>query len=249
MRRAGLVLALLLAGCQKAPDKVIAGLHSAGAQVFLETREGERGIPVGTQLRASDRLRATGPAVIEYFEGGLHFLDGDSLTVGEAPEARLIGATIPVRRLVQGRLVDTASGGQRLVAARYFDVQSTPATARPKHFTQSDYLQAFFTPNGIDALSQSPLPDGPRDPLPPPPDRPRVPHIHAAELGAGGSVLEVARGYVAAEASGLETAVLRSGHRYALGNTVRLLLPSGARARLVEGAASLELEGPLDLRL
>jgi hypothetical protein len=244
-----LVLALVLAGCHRAPGEVIAGLHSAGAQVFLESEEGERGIPVGTKLRASDRIRATGPAVVEYFEGGVHFLRGDSLSVGEAPEAKLIGATIPVRRLSQGRLVEAGAPGQRLVAARYFDVQATPDQARPKHFTQSDYLQAFFTPNGIEALSKSATAEGPRHPLPPPPDRPRVPHIHAAELGPGGSVLEVTRGFVAAEASGLETAVLPAGHRYALGRAIRLLLPKGARARLIEGSAAIALAGPLDLRL
>ena len=248
MRRAALALCLFaLAGCHRPSDKVIAGLHSAGAQVFLETSDGERGIPVGTKLRASDSLRATGPAVVEYFEGGVHFLDGESLTVGEAPEATLLGATVPVRRLSQGRLVPANAAGL-LVAARYVDVQSTPKLAQPKHLTDSDYLRAFFTPDGIDSLSGGPLPDGPRE-LPAPPDRPRVPHIHAADLGKGGSVLEVTRGFVAAEASGLETAVLRAGHRYALGRTVRLLLPEGARAQLVEGTSSVALEGPLDLRL
>ena len=44
-------------------------------------------------------------------------------------------------------------------------------------------------------------------------------------------------------------AALLDGHTYALGRTVRLVLPDGAEATLKKDGAEIELEGPMDLRL
>ena len=248
MKRLCISLVLLVVACSHHGNAVIAGLHSAGAAVYLDGSGGEHVIPVGTKLRSSDHLRATGPAVIEYFKGGTHFLDHESFTVGDAREARILGATLPVRRITANGIVPIEGIGL-LVAPRYTDVRSTPPMARPRTLTQADYMVAFFTPNGIENLQKGPLPDGPREPLPPPPQRPRVPHMHAGELGGGGPIVDVRDGFVAAETGDLATAILLHGHRYALGQTDRLLLPPGAGALLETTHGKWALQGPLDLRL
>ena len=92
--------------------------------------------PWGLDLRPSDHIIATGPALIEYFGGGMRFLDkGDELDVGDADEAKLLGSNLPTRRWTEG-LVQEVPPAQRLVAARYTNVRSprlarTPSSRRP----------------------------------------------------------------------------------------------------------------------
>jgi hypothetical protein len=241
---------LVLAGCSRESHKVVAGLHSAGAPVYLTTREGERTIAVGSKLRANDHVRAKGPAVIEYFGGGLHFLEGDGLDVGEAVEAGSHGETVPSRKLT-GITLEKLGQTQRLIASRYADPTFTPESTRAsKEPTQGEYLAAFFLPDGMEKLTSQPRPEGPTRPLPPPPLRRRIPRLHAGPLGQGGLTLEVESGHVAAEGSDLATAILREGMRFDLGRTTRLVLFPGARARLFRpDGQSVRLKGPLDVRL
>ncbi|MBX5481081.1 MAG: hypothetical protein IRZ16_04405 [Myxococcaceae bacterium] len=237
------------AGCKKTPDKPVAGLLAAGAPLYMETRDGRRPIAVGSELRPSDRVSASGPAAIEYFGGATLFLeDGDGLEIGEAEEAKRIGPTLPESVLRDGVITPSASA-PRIIAARYHSVEFTPQIASNALGT-SDYLRAFFTPNGIERLQNAPMPEGPRKPLPPPPHRPKVPHVHAGELGEGGAELVVDDGFVVAESDDLATAVLPEGQAYALGRTRRLMLPEDAEATLATtDGRQLKLEGPLDLRL
>jgi hypothetical protein len=240
---------LLLAGCSRESHKVVAGLHSAGAPVYLSTPEGERTIAVGSKLRANDHVRAKGPAVIEYIGGGLHFLEGDGLDVGEAVEAGIHGETVPSRKLT-GVTLEKLGQTQRLIASRYADSSFTPESTRSKEPTQGEYLAAFFLPDGMEKLTSRPRPEGPTQPLPPPPLRRRIPRLHAGAVGQGGLTLEVESGYVAAESSDLATAMLREGRRFDLGRTDRLVLFPGARARLYRpDGKSVRLKGPLDVRL
>jgi hypothetical protein len=242
------LVALFALGCSQSSNRVIAGLHSAGAQVYLEGPNGERTLRVGAQLRASDQVKATGPAVIEFYKGAIYFLNGESVTIGEIPEARVLGATLPVERITSSG-IKPVNGLSRLVAPRYADGSATPPSARPHELTNADYMRAFFTPNGIENLKGGPLPEGPREPLPPPPQRPRIPNIHAGDLGEGGAIIEVKEGFVAAETNDLATAVLRAGHRYALGQTDRILIPDGSGALLQTTRGNWALKGPLDLLL
>jgi len=239
----------LVAGCKKPSDKPIAGLHSAGAPVLLRQGKDKTPIAVGSHLKAADRIIATGPALLEYFGGGMRFLeDGDELEVGDADEAKLLGSNIPSRRWVEQQ-VQEASPSLRIVAARYTNIGSTPAMADDT-LTTGDYFKAFFTPNGMENLTSGPRPDGPTKKLPAPPFRPKVPYIHAGPLGEGGLVAEVTDGFAIAETDDLATAVLLEDRQIPLGRTVRLLVPRGAEVtlRTPEGKA-VELDGPADLLL
>lgn len=248
MRWAAALLILLAAACTRESHEVIAGLHSAGAPVYVTTPEGERTVAVGSKLRASDHLRATGPAVIEYFGGGLHFLEGESLDVGDAPEAEIRGETVPSRQL-QGVTLVKLPPSSRLVASRYADPSYTPLSSLPHQPTNGEYLAAFFMPDGMEKLTANPRPEGPTS-LPPPPLRRRLPRLHAGALGEGGLTLEVESGFVSAESRSLATALLRSGRRFDLGETNRLLLFNGARAQLFRpDGQKVTLKGPLDVRL
>jgi hypothetical protein len=249
VRWAAALLLLLAAACTRESHEVIAGLHSAGAPVYVTTPEGERTVAVGSKLRASDHLRATGPAVIEYFGGGLHFLDAESLDVGDAPEAQIHGETVPSRQL-QGVTLVKLPASTRLVASRYADPSYTPISTLPHQPTNGEYLAAFFMPDGMEKLTSSPRPEGPTAPLPPPPLRRHLPRLHAGALGEGGLTLEVQAGFVAAESRSLATALLRAGRRFDLGGTNRLLLFNGARAQLFRpDGQKVTLKGPLDVRL
>ncbi|MBN1209436.1 MAG: hypothetical protein JXB05_31580 [Myxococcaceae bacterium] len=239
----------LVGGCKKPSDKPIAGLHAAGAPVLRVVGQDKRPIPVGSHLRANDQIIATGPALLEYFGGGMRFLEnGDELEVGEVDEAKLLGSNIPSRRWVEGILQEVPPP-QRIVAARYTNSQVTPPSA-DKDLTTSDYFKAFFTPNGMEKLTSKTRPEGPSKPLPAPPFRPKVPYIHAGPLGEGGIVAEVEDGFVVAETDDLTTAVLLEDRQIPLGRTVRLVIPDGAELvlRTPEGT-ELELEGPMDLRV
>jgi hypothetical protein len=245
-----LIAVLALAGgCQKEPPRPIAGLHAAGAPVLRVVGEEKRPIAVGSQLRSDEHIIATGPALIEYFGGGMRFLDnGDELDVADADEARLLGPNIPTRRWANSA-VQEVPPAQRLVAARYTNIEITPPRANTE-LTTSDYFKAFFTPNGMEKLSAGPRLDGPSKPLPAPPFRPKVPYIHAGPLGEGGPVANVEDGFAVAEADDLTTAVLLEDREIPLGNTVRLILPKGAELTLrFPNGQSLEVVGPTDLRL
>ncbi|MFL5345717.1 MAG: hypothetical protein ACJ8AT_13065 [Hyalangium sp.] len=251
-RHPGIVLIAVLAlagGCKKPSDKPIAGLHAAGAPVLRVVGQDKRPIAVGSHLRSDDHIVATGPALLEYFGGGMRFLDrGDELDVGELDEAKLLGSNLPTRRWTEG-VVQEVPPAQRLVAARYTNIQFTPPSAKTD-LTTSDYFKAFFTPNGMDKLMSAPRPEGPAKPLPAPPFRPKVPYIHAGPLGDGGLVAEVKDGFAVAETDDLATAVLLEDREIPLGRTVRLIIPRGGEVKLhtAEGK-ELELEGPMDLHL
>src|SRR5688500_8310276 len=128
----------LAAGCKERSDKPIAGLLAAGAPVLRTVDKEQRPVAVGAQLLAHERLTATGPAVLEYFGGGLRFLeDGDTLEVGDADEAKLHGVNLPSRRWT-GDGVEEAPRPLRIVAARYTDVQATPTSALAQQGTYSN---------------------------------------------------------------------------------------------------------------
>ncbi|WP_426751953.1 hypothetical protein [Myxococcus sp. Y35] len=240
-------------GCKERSDKPVAGLLAAGAPVLRVEGKEWRPIAVGSQLLGHDELKATGPAVLEFFGGGLRFLEkGDSLEVGAADEAKLHGVNLPSRHIVEGKLQE-APRPLRIIAARYTQVQVTPASAQQDDpYSSNGYFAAFFSYKGLspNKASDAPAPEGPRKPLPPPPHRPRVPHIHAGALGEGGLVATVEDGFVVAETDDLATAVLLEGGDVPLGRTVRLVVPDGAEVvlRTAEGR-ELEVEGPADVRL
>jgi|GEM_PF-1165606 len=247
------VAVLVAPGCKERSDKPVAGLLAAGAPVLRADGKEWRPIAVGSQLLGHDELKATGPAVLEFFGGGLRFLKkGDTLEVGAAGEAKLHGLNLPPRHLVEGK-VQEAPRPLRIIAARYTQVQVTPPSAQQDDpYNSNGYFAAFFTPGGLspNKPSESPTPDGPRKPLPPPPLRPRVPHIHAGALGEGGLVATVEDGFVVAETDDLATAVLLRGGDVPLGRTVRLVVPAGAEVvlRTPEGR-KVDIEGPADVRL
>ncbi len=239
----------LAAGCKKPPDKPIAGLHSAGAPVLRIVGKNKRPVAVGAHLRPSDEIIATGPALLEYFGGGMRFLEeGDELEVGDVDEASLLGSNIPTRRWVNGE-IEKVPPAQRLVAARYTNIEYTPPSA-DKDLTTSDYFRAFFTPNGMKNLTSGPRPEGPSKQLPAPPFRSKVPYIHAGDLGEGGFIAEVEDGFAVAETDDLATAVLLEDREIPLGRTVRLILPKGAELVLrTPDGKEVEIDGPADLRL
>ncbi|AEI66988.1 hypothetical protein [Corallococcus macrosporus] len=246
------VTVLGAAGCKERSDKPIAGLLAAGAPVLRAEGKAWRPIAVGSQLLGHDELRATGPAVLEFFGGGLRFLEkGDTLEVGDADEAKLHGVNLPSRHIVEGELQE-APRPLRIIAARYTQVMVTPASAQQDDsYSSNGYFAAFFTPNGLSSKATDDTPrEGPRKPLPPPPHRPRVPHIHAGNLGEGGWVATVEDGFVVAETDDLATAVLLEGGEVPLGRTTRLVVPDGAEVVLrMQQGQEVEVEGPADVRL
>ncbi len=208
-----------------------------------------RGLGVGARLLSSDQVKADGWALLECFGGALHALHKDDVLVGELKAAHIEATTFP-RKKLNGTSLEELNAMRRTVVARYTDNRFTPesATLKDRDFSNGQYLMAFFTPNGIEKMTMQPLPDGPRN-LPPPPNRPRVPHIHASDLGEGGPLLEVTDDVVFAETDDLATAALLEDKTYVLGRTVRLVLPDGAEAKLKLPQGTVKLEGPLDLSL
>ncbi|MFL5319763.1 MAG: hypothetical protein ACJ790_08900 [Myxococcaceae bacterium] len=242
-----------LFACKPKDDSPIAGLHSAAAPVFLLGKKDEkRALTVGSKLKPSDRIRASGPAVLEYFGGATKFLDdGDELEVGEAKEASLVSATIAEKKFKDWALEDLPAR-TKLMAARYADASFTPVNLRSDEPSNAEYLKAFFAPSGMDSfLGGGGDPgEGPRKDLPPPPFRAKVPHVHADDLGPGGVGLKVTKGFISAETDDFATAILVKGSTYLIGRTVRLVLPSGARGVLLDpNGRELELEGPVDVKL
>lgn len=242
MRRL-LALVALSACTREEAQAPLCGLHSASAPVVLVGKR-DAVLRVGARLLPGDRLEVQGVALLECFGGALRVLEEETVRVGQLTEARIEATTIPRATWSQGR-VTPADGLPPSQLPRYSDHQVTPPSAlAPSEPTTGDYFRAFFTPHGIEEMGAAPHQEGPAK-LPPPSLRTRVAHVHAGPLGEGGPVLEVEDEVVFAETDELATAALVEGHRYALGRTVRLVLPQGAEATL-EGVS---LEGPLDLRL
>jgi hypothetical protein len=248
VRLAALWLALALAACKSPePQAAVCGLHSASAPVLLEGTK-DQALSVGARLKPGDRITAEGRALVECFKGALKPLDDETVVVGELMEAKFEATTIPRYVLKDGKpvAVDVPSPA---VVARYSDNRFTPKSALTSNEpTSADYFRAFFTPNGIENMQAGPRPEGPTK-LAPPSARPKVSRIHAGELGQGGPVLEVDDEVVFVETDDLATAVLPEGKRYELGRAVRLVLPDGAEADLELDGRTIELDGPMDLRL
>lgn len=248
MRRAALLALVSLAACKApAPEGPVCGLHSASEPVVLEGKS-DQTLSVGARLRPGDRISAEGFALLECFKGGLKPLDDETVAVGELLEAKFEATTIPRFVLKDGKAVavDVPSPA---VVARYSDNRFTPKSALAAQGpSDADYFKAFFTPNGIENMGSDPRPEGPTK-LAPPSARPKVSRIHAGDLGQGGATLEVDDEVVFAETDDLATAALLEGKRYELGRTVRLVLPDGAEAELVVDGHTIDLDGPMDLRL
>lgn len=251
MRAAGCAVAALCAlGCAKPPQGPVCGLHSAANVVWVVGKDSRRPLAVGGRVSPADVLEASGYALVECFGGGLKALEkGDTVKVGDLKEARLQGFSLPVHALKDGKAVPLEAP-PRTVAARYVDNQFTPASAlHDDTLTEADYFKAFFTPNGFDKLGGGPAPDGPRK-LAAPPNRARVPNIHAGDLGEGPLLATVDDEAVFVETDDLATAALLEGRTYALGRAVRVLVPDGAEVTLeLKDRQELNLDGPLELRL
>lgn len=242
-------LALVLAGCPKAADETpVCGLHSASAPVVLEGSKRDVALSVGARLRPGDRIEAEGYALVECFGGALKVLEKDKVVVGELKEAKIEAITIPRFVLKDGKPVKVEALPPS-VMPRYSDNRFTPRSALASNEPSSgDYFRAFFTPNGIENMANAPREEGPSK-LPPPSARVKVSRIHAGELGPGAGRISVEDEAVFAETDDLATAVLLEDETYALGRTVRVIVPDGAEATLELESGKVDLDGPMDLRL
>jgi len=249
VKRALFAVLLVVSGCAKEAKAPVCGLHSAAEPVTLEGKS-DVVLSVGAKLMPGDRIEAEGYALLECFGGALKVLEDEKVVVGELIEAKIQATTLPRFVLRDGKVVESTAMPMSMLP-RYSDNRFTPKSAIASGGpSTADYFKAFFTPNGIENMSANaePRADGPRS-LPPPSDRVKVSRIHAGPLGEGGPVLEVEDEVIFAETDELATAALLDGHTYALGRTVRLVLPDGAEATLKKDGAEIELEGPMDLRL
>jgi hypothetical protein len=245
-----LVLLLLAPACSKPPSVPVCGLHSATAPVLVLGGKEEQVLAIGAKVMSGDKIKAKGVALLECFTGSLKVLDGDTVLVGELKEATLEGITMPRKQLKQGALVANAALAPSVIV-RYSDNRFTPASSftGDKTLTTGDYMKAFFTPNGLANLGgDTSRPDGPVN-LPPPGQRPKFSRVHGGELGEGGPLLKVTDEVIFAESDDLATAALVHGNTYDLGRTLRLIIPDGAEGKLQLGGQTLDLEGPMDLRL
>ena len=243
------LVALGLLGCPAKKEVPVCGLHSAAAPLVMRAGKKDRVVPVGAKLLPSDHLTASGDALLECFGGALRRIEkGDEFDVGELIEAKIESTNIARYRLVEGKL-QKVEAMPRAVAPRYTDNHFTPQSAlEPAEATSGDYFVAFFTPNGFAKMKGPPV-DGPRN-LPAPHKRPRVPFVHAGDLGEGPYLITVEDELVFAETDDLATAALPEDKTYSLGRTVRLIVPDGAEATLeLGGGKTVELEGPMDLSL
>lgn len=242
---------LLIAGasCTKPSNVPVCGLHSAAAPLLMRG-EAERMIAVGSKLSPLDKVKAQGPTLLECFGGAIRVLEkGDSVVIGEMTEAKIEAVLLPRYVLKNLKLEKLENAPPAAVQARYTDTRFTPASAvASSEPTSGDYLRAFFTPDGLAKLGSGPKLDGPST-LPPPHLRVTVPHVHAGPLGSSLRRLEVEDDFIFAETDDLATAVLLEDEFYDLGRTVRLVLPDGAEATLVDEGQKVELEGPMDVRL
>jgi hypothetical protein len=238
---------LALGACARGPEAPVCGLHSASAPVFLVGKD-DAALAVGARLMPSDRVRATGFALLECFGGALRVLDDETVRVGDLKEARIEATTLP-RKVLKGRELVPGPTLSPPMLARYSDNRFTPKSAlQSGEPSTGAYLRAFFTPNGIENLGAAPREEGPAS-LPPPTQRGPITRVRAGPLGEGGPTLQVEDDVVFAETDDLITAALAEGKTYALGRAVRLVLPKGTEATLRRGDFTLALEGPMDLRL
>lgn len=251
MRVLLVVIAVLLGvACAKPPSVPVCGLHSATAPVYVLGGKEDQILAVGAKVMSGDKIKAKGVALLECFTGSLKVLDGDTVLVGELKEASLEGITMPRKVLKQGKLVANAALAPSIIV-RYSDNRFTPASsfADSTKPTTGDYLKAFFTPNGIANMGTSgERPEGPVN-LPPPTARPKFSRVHGGELGEGGPLLKVTDDVIFAESDDLSTAALVHGKTYDLGRTLRLVIPDGAEGKLQLDGQTVDLEGPMDLRL
>lgn len=248
-RLAAALAVIAAAGCTKPSNAPVCGLHSAAAPLLM-LGEGERPIAVGSRLAPADRVKAQGPTLLECFGGALKVLEkGDKVVIGELTEAKIEAVAVERYVLKDMKLEQLEHAPAVAVQARYTNTHFTPESALASNDpSTSDYLRAFFTPDGLSKLGSGPKLEGPST-LPPPPRRVAVPHVHAGPLGSSLRRLEVEDDFVFAETDDLATAVLLEDGVYDLGRTVRLFLPDGAEATLVDEGQKLELEGPMDVRL
>jgi hypothetical protein len=247
--RWALALALLGAGCEKPVNAPVCGLHSAAAPLLMLGRQ-ERPIAVGSKLGRLDEVRAQGPTLLECFGGAVKVLEkGDRVVIGTLTEAKIIATTLPRYELKDLTLVKLEDALPMAMLARYTDTRFTPASSlSDPEPTSGDSLRAFFTPDGLSKLGSGTRPEGPGK-LPPPVFRVKVPNVHAGPLGSSFRRLEVEDEAIFAESDDLSTAVMLEDEVYDLGRAVRLVVPDGAEATLVDEGQRLELEGPMDLRL
>jgi hypothetical protein len=212
--------------------------------------DSERPISVGSRLAQRDVVKAQGPTLIECFGGAMRVLEkGDRVVIGELKEAKIEAVAVERYVLERGTLKELESPPAHAVQARYTDIHFTPPSAlESSDPTSGEYLRAFFTPDGLATLGSGRTAEGPST-LPPPPRRIAVPHVHAGPLGSSLRRLEVEDEVVFAETDDLATAVMLEDEVYDLGRTVRLVLPDGAEATLVDEGQKVALEGPMDLRL
>lgn len=248
MKRA-LVVALLAAACEKPVNVPVCGLHSAAAPLLM-LGKAERPIAVGSKLGTLDEVKAQGPTLLECFGGAVKVLErGDRVVLGALKESKIVSTTLPRYELRELKLVRLDDALPLAVEPRYTSTRYTPASALTSDEpTSGDYLRAFFTPDGLSKLGAGPRPDGPRT-LPPPSMRVKVPTVHAGPLGSSLRRLEVEDDAVFVESDELATAVMLEDEVYDLGRAVRLVLPDGAEATLVDEGQRVELEGPMDVRL
>ncbi len=250
MRAALVPLVVLSAACSRPPSVPVCGLHSATAPVVVLGGKDDQVLAIGAKVMSGDKIKAKGVALLECFTGSLKVLDGDTVLVGELQEATLEGITMPRKVLKQGALVANAALAPSVIV-RYSDNRFTPASsfANDKGPTTADYMKAFFTPNGLANLGgDTARPEGPVN-LPPPTQRPKFSRVHGGELGEGGPLLKVTDEVIFAESDDLATAALVHGNTYDLGRTLRLIVPRGAEGKLQLGSQTIDLEGPMDLRL
>ncbi len=249
MRRWLAIVMVAGLACTKPSNLPVCGLHSAAAPLLMKG-DTDRPIAVGSRLAPADKVKAQGATLIECFGGAMKVLEkGDSVVIGELTEAKIEAVAVDRYVLENVKLKKLENAPAHAVQARYTDTHFTPASALASNDpTTGDYLRAFFTPDGLATLGSGPKLEGPST-LPPPPKRIGVPHVHAGPLGSSLRRLEVEDDFVFAETDDLATAVLLEDEIYDLGRTIRLVLPDGAEATLVDEGQKVELEGPMDLRL
>ncbi len=191
----------------------------SAAAPLLMRSESDRMIAVGSKLAPLDKVKAQGPTLLECFGGAIRVLEK--------------GDSVVIGEMTEAKIEAVLLPRYVLKNLKLEKLENAPPAA----------VQARYTDMG-----SGPKLDGPST-LPPPHLRFAVPHVHAGPLGVSLRRLEVEDDFIFAETDDLATAVLLEGEFYDLGRTVRLVLPDGAEATLVDEGQKVELEGPMDVRL